>query len=286
LNLAKTKILVVVSIVFDLGLTIGHDRNAEYRQRARSDIEHRHRRLDHHILLSFRLISGGDVLSNQHSAFQTALDLDECPVHHDESRRFERGVGRVDGSTGYVENKNRNAIRDDAFDSCFSRASAPQSLALQFNFIRVEFVARDSKESSRLAKISIGEIVSCRASERGRGDIAIEHLGFLVLEMFLWNQPFGIRVFGLTPEFAEQSAALAANQGLYNGFLAAGLFWSLLRERDTFANRIFFLGCVVVAGIFGALTVSHAIFVVQAIPAMVALLLVGLSSREAATPLE
>lgn len=117
--------------------------------------------------------------------------------------------------------------------------------------------------------------------------VAIEHLGFLVLEMFLWSKPVGIQIFGLTPEFAEQSAALAANQGLYNGFLAAGLLWSLVRERDAFANRMFFLDyCVVVAGVFGALTVSHSIFVVQAMPAMVALVLVGLSARKPGPRLE
>lgn len=116
--------------------------------------------------------------------------------------------------------------------------------------------------------------------------VAIEHLGFLVLEMFLWSTPVGIQIFGLTPEFAQQSAALAANQGLYNGFLAAGLLWSLVRERDAFANRMFFLGCVVVAGVFGALTVSHSIFVVQAMPAMVALVLVGLSARKPGPRLE
>ncbi len=104
--------------------------------------------------------------------------------------------------------------------------------------------------------------------------VAIEHLGFLVLEMFLWTSPTGMRVFGTTPEFAEQSAALAANQGLYNGFLAAGLLWSLVRKHDAFAIKLFFLACVVVAGIFGAITVKSSIFFVQAAPALLALVLV------------
>ncbi len=103
--------------------------------------------------------------------------------------------------------------------------------------------------------------------------VAIEHLGFLVLEMFLWTSPTGMRVFGTTPAFAEQSAALAANQGLYNGFLAAGLLWSLVRKHDAFAIKLFFLACVVVAGIFGAITVKSSIFFVQAAPALLALVL-------------
>ncbi len=104
--------------------------------------------------------------------------------------------------------------------------------------------------------------------------VAIEHLGFLVLEMFLWTTPTGMRVFGTTPAFAEQSAALAANQGLYNGFLAAGLLWSLVRKHDGFAIKLFFLACVVVAGIFGAVTVKSSIFFVQAVPALLALMFV------------
>ena len=110
--------------------------------------------------------------------------------------------------------------------------------------------------------------------------VAIEHLGFLVLEMFLWSTPLGLQVFQLTPEFAEQSSALAANQGLYNGFLAAGLFWSLVREGDAFAIKIFFLTCVVVAGVFGALTAKSSILFVQGAPALAALVLVVLSRRE------
>lgn len=112
--------------------------------------------------------------------------------------------------------------------------------------------------------------------------VALEHLYFLVLEMFLWTTPTGMRVFGLTQEFAEQSAALAANQGLYNGFLAAGLIWSLFRKQDAFAIKVFFLTCVVIAGIFGALTAKASILIVQGAPAMAALLLLVLSRRNQA----
>lgn len=110
--------------------------------------------------------------------------------------------------------------------------------------------------------------------------VAIEHLGFLVLEMFLWTTPTGMQVFGLTPAFAEQSAALAANQGLYNGFLAAGLIWSLFRKEDAFAIKVFFLTCVLVAGVFGAFTAKASILVVQGAPALAALALVVLSRRK------
>jgi putative membrane protein len=110
--------------------------------------------------------------------------------------------------------------------------------------------------------------------------VALEHLWFLVLEMFLWTTPLGIRTFGLTPEFAAASRALAANQGLYNGFLAAGLLWGLLSRRNAFAIKVFFLSCVVVAGFFGAVTAKAAILFVQAAPALVALVLVVRSRRE------
>ncbi len=82
--------------------------------------------------------------------------------------------------------------------------------------------------------------------------VALLHVAFMVLEMFLWNKPFGRRVFGLTPELAQGSAALAANQGLYNGFLAAGLIWSLSSSAAAFSLQVFFLSCVIIAGIFGA----------------------------------
>lgn len=111
--------------------------------------------------------------------------------------------------------------------------------------------------------------------------VAIEHLLFLVLEMFLWTSPTGMRIFGTTPDFAAQSAALAANQGLYNGFLAAGLIWSLLRKDDADAIKIFFLACVVIAGVFGGLTAKASILFVQGMPALAALLLVIFNRRKA-----
>jgi putative membrane protein len=106
------------------------------------------------------------------------------------------------------------------------------------------------------------------------GLVALLHLYFLVLEMFFWNKPLGRRVFGLSPEYAQASAALAANQGLYNGFLAAGLLWGLVLGPVGFGVKVFFLGCVIVAGVFGALTVSSKILWVQALPGVVALTLV------------
>jgi len=108
---------------------------------------------------------------------------------------------------------------------------------------------------------------------------ALIHVWFLVLEMFLWRRPLGLRTFGLTPDAAETTATLAANQGLYNGFLAAGLAWSLLAAEPTALQaKLFFLGCVIVAGLFGAATVSRRILVVQALPAVLALVAV-LASR-------
>ena len=102
--------------------------------------------------------------------------------------------------------------------------------------------------------------------------VAALHLYFLALEMFFWDQPLGRKVFKLTPEFAAQSKALAANQGLYNGFLAAGLIWGLLLGgHEGFHVELFFLACVIVAGIFGAVTVNRRIFFFQALPAILAL---------------
>ena len=109
--------------------------------------------------------------------------------------------------------------------------------------------------------------------------VAIEHLGFLVLEMFLWTTPYALQSFGMTEEFAKASAALAANQGLYNGFLAAGLAWGLLATKNGIAIKIFFLACVIVAGLFGAATAKTSILFIQALPAAIALLLVLLSRR-------
>jgi putative membrane protein len=97
--------------------------------------------------------------------------------------------------------------------------------------------------------------------------VALLHLWFLVLEMFLWTKPTGMKTFRLTPEFAAASRSLAMNQGLYNGFLAAGLVWGL--TGGDVAVKLFFLGCVVVAGAFGAATVSRRIFWIQALPALI-----------------
>jgi putative membrane protein len=106
------------------------------------------------------------------------------------------------------------------------------------------------------------------------GLVAALHLYFLVLEMFFWTKPLGRRVFGLTPEFAEASKSLAANQGLYNGFLAAGLIWGLIwGHHPGFYIKIFFLSCVIVAGLFGAATASRKILWVQALPGLIALVL-------------
>lgn len=103
--------------------------------------------------------------------------------------------------------------------------------------------------------------------------IALLHLWFLILEMFLWTKPAGRRSFGLSPEFAEQSKTLAANQGLYNGFLAAGLIWGLILGNSGLDVKLFFLGCVLVAGIFGGLTASRKILWIQALPAAIGLML-------------
>jgi putative membrane protein len=105
--------------------------------------------------------------------------------------------------------------------------------------------------------------------------VALLHVCFLVLEMFLWDKPLGMRVFRLTPEFAKATKALAANQGLYNGFLAAGLAWGLILGAAGDPIKIFFLGCVIVAGAFGAATVNMRILWVQALPAAIALALVA-----------
>ena len=98
--------------------------------------------------------------------------------------------------------------------------------------------------------------------------VALLHVGFMVLEMFFWTKPLGRKVFALTEQRARDSAQLAANQGLYNGFLAAGLVWGLLIGDRGIC--LFFLGCVVVAGLFGAATVKRSILYVQALPAIIA----------------
>jgi putative membrane protein len=122
--------------------------------------------------------------------------------------------------------------------------------------------------------------------------VAVEHLYFMYLEMFAWTKPRTRRAFGTTAEFAEASKSLAANQGLYNGFLAAGLIWSLLRSlieyvdiRNTmrpiavFATelQVFFLACVIVAALYGGITVKRSILVIQGLPATLALAVVLLS---------
>jgi putative membrane protein len=101
------------------------------------------------------------------------------------------------------------------------------------------------------------------------GLVALLHASFLVLEMFLWTTPTGRRIFGLDAEFAERSKGLAANQGLYNGFLVAGLVWGLVTDRTDV--QVFFLTCVIVAGVYGAATVNRRILLVQAVPAVLAL---------------
>jgi putative membrane protein len=107
--------------------------------------------------------------------------------------------------------------------------------------------------------------------------VAVLHIYFLVLEMFLWDQPRGRKIFGTTPEFAAASKALAANQGLYNGFLAAGLVWGLSLGDSGTAVKIFFLCCVVIAGVYGAYSVNRRILFVQAAPAALTLGLLLLS---------
>ena len=109
------------------------------------------------------------------------------------------------------------------------------------------------------------------------GLVALLHLYFLVLEMFLWDRPAGLRAFGQTLEAAKASKVLAANQGLYNGFLAAGLAWGLMLGPSGTNVKVFFLSCVLVAGLYGAATASRKILLVQALPAAVGLVLLLLS---------
>ena len=113
------------------------------------------------------------------------------------------------------------------------------------------------------------------------GLVGLLHVYILVLEMFMWESPRGRKAFGLTPEFAAQTKVLAANQGLYNGFLAAGLFWALLLGGSQSPMgrpvALFFLGCVIVAGVYGAATASRKIIFVQAVPGAIAMAAVLLS---------
>lgn len=103
--------------------------------------------------------------------------------------------------------------------------------------------------------------------------VGLLHIGFMILEMFLWQEPATLARFGMTPEQAAASATLAANQGLYNGLLAAGLFWSVFAQ-DGYRLKVFFLTCVIMAGVFGAMTAKLSILYIQAAPAALALLLV------------
>jgi len=140
--------------------------------------------------------------------------------------------------------------------------------------------------------LTTGMLASTRNPAAGWGDrnmiwianglvalVAALHVYFLVLEMFLWTRPLGLKTFGNSLEKANDSAVLAANQGLYNGFLAAGLVWGLVASVPAFAFeiKVFFLLCVIVAGVYGAVTVSRRILLVQAAPAAIALILLWLA---------
>ena len=110
------------------------------------------------------------------------------------------------------------------------------------------------------------------------GLVALLHLGFLTLEMFFWDHPVGRKIFEMTPEVSASSATLAMNQGLYNGFLAAGLIWGIWKERRDI--KLFFLGCVLIAGVFGGITAKTSILFTQALPALIALGCVLIATRE------
>jgi putative membrane protein len=137
--------------------------------------------------------------------------------------------------------------------------------AIPLSFLKVRVINQtQEKEMTTITNIFVGFV-------------AFLHVYFLVLEMFLWDKPFGRRTFGLTPEFASASKSLAANQGLYNGFLAAGLVWGLSLGVAGSSIKLFFLGCVIVAGVFGGLTANRKILWVQALPGAIAFALVLLS---------
>ncbi len=108
--------------------------------------------------------------------------------------------------------------------------------------------------------------------------VALLHFYFMLLEMFFWEKPLGLRTFGLKADFARASKALAANQGLYNGFLAAGLVWGLALGDEGYAVKIFFLACIVIAGVFGAATANRKILYIQAMPAIIAMLLTWMTT--------
>ena len=104
--------------------------------------------------------------------------------------------------------------------------------------------------------------------------VAFLHIYFMILEMFFWTKPKGLKAFGLTKEFAQESKILASNQGLYNGFLAAGLIWSLIDNNYSNAIAIFFLGCIIIAGIYGAYSTKKIkLFYIQSIPAIIGIIL-------------
>lgn len=110
--------------------------------------------------------------------------------------------------------------------------------------------------------------------------VATLHVGIMVLEMFFWNHPIGQKIFVMTPEVSASSEVLAMNQGLYNGFLAAGLFWALVSKRTDI--KVFFLACVMVAGVFGGITAKTSILFTQGLPALVALVMVVMSTSKQA----
>ncbi len=129
--------------------------------------------------------------------------------------------------------------------------------------------ANDSQLASEISVSTIANTVI--------GLVALIHIYILVLEMFLWDKPTGLRAFGMTPAAASASKVLAANQGLYNGFLAAGLIWGLSLGASGTAVKVFFLSCVLIAGLYGAATASRKILFIQAAPAAVGLALVWVS---------
>lgn len=104
--------------------------------------------------------------------------------------------------------------------------------------------------------------------------VALLHAWFLILEMFLWDKPTGMKTFRMSPEKAAQTKVLAANQGLYNGFLCAGLLWGVIQGAAGYDFKVFFLLCVIAAGVYGAITVGKKILYIQALPAIIGLLLV------------
>ena len=108
--------------------------------------------------------------------------------------------------------------------------------------------------------------------------VALMHVGILVLEMFFWNHPIAQKIFLMTPEFAQSTWMMAINQGVYNGFLAAGLFWGLFSKRSDLKK--FFLGCIIIAGIVGAMTIKGSIILTQGLPALIAYILVAKSSKK------